>query len=163
MTQPENYQFHHFPMEQFLLEKIIEPMVSTGGKDHHCHGGCNTVFFCCVHFRAFLKTLLMVLTHVCQHSKHHDSTPIFTSVTFPMSLTQDTTDLDLRYYGTNLRWVSMLLIHHHAQCSRCQLGCSCSQNFPCISRFCYRSKISEIRVWESQKPIFFLVADIRTR
>ena len=27
----------------------------------------------------------------------------------------------------------------NAQCSRCQLGCSGSQNFPCISGNCYRS------------------------
>ena len=30
-----------------------------------------------------------------------------------------------------------------AQCSRCQLGCSGSQNFPCISGICYRSILSE--------------------
>ena len=29
------------------------------------------------------------------------------------------------------------LMHHHtAQWSRCQLGCSCSQNFPCILGSC---------------------------
>ena len=50
-----------------------------------------------------------MLTHV---SHHDEFTPIFTSVTFPMSSTQDTTDLDLRYYGTNLRWVSMLFTHY---------------------------------------------------
>ena len=33
-----------------------------------------------------------------------------------------------------------------AQCSRCQLGCSGIQNFPCISGNCYRSILSEIRV-----------------
>ena len=38
-----------------------------------------------------------------------------------------------------------------AQCSRCQLGCSGTQNFPCISGNCYRSILSEIRVWKSQK------------
>ena len=45
-----------------------------------------------------------------------------------------------------------------AQCSRCQLGCSGTQNFPCISGNCYRSILSEIRVWKSQKPIFLMVA-----
>ena len=45
-----------------------------------------------------------------------------------------------------------------AQCSRCQLGCSSTQNFPCISGNCYRSILSEIRVWKSQKPIFLMVA-----
>ena len=38
-----------------------------------------------------------------------------------------------------------------AQWSRCQLGCSCSQNFPCKLGSCYRSILSEIRVWKSQK------------
>ena len=33
-----------------------------------------------------------------------------------------------------------------AQWSRCQLGCSCSQNFPCKLGSCYRSILSEIRV-----------------
>ena len=33
-----------------------------------------------------------------------------------------------------------------AQCSRCQLGCSGSQNFPCISGSCYRSILFEITV-----------------
>ena len=37
-----------------------------------------------------------------------------------MSSTQDTTDLDLRYYGTNLRWVSRLFTHH--QCTRYDCG-----------------------------------------
>ena len=37
-----------------------------------------------------------------------------------------------------------------AQCSRCQLGCSGTQNFPCISGNCYRSILSEIRVSKSQ-------------
>ena len=36
--------------------------------------------------------------------------------------------------------------HATAQCSRCQLGCSCGQNFPCISGNCYRSILYEIRV-----------------
>ena len=45
-----------------------------------------------------------------------------------------------------------------AQCSRCQLGCSCGQNFPCILGSCYRSIVSKIRVWKSQKPIFLMVA-----
>ena len=35
---------------------------------------------------------------------------------------------------------------YSAQCSRCQLGCSGSQNCPCISGSCYRSILSEIRV-----------------
>ena len=39
---------------------------------------------------------------------------------------------------------------YSAQCSRCQLGCSGSQNFPCISGSCYRSILSEIRDWKSQ-------------
>ena len=79
-----------------------------------------------------------------------------------------------------------------AQWYRCQLGCSGSPNLPCISRFCYRSILSEIifffqhllrndihrnilwileqihksfeiGVWKSQKPIFPLVALIRAR
>ena len=58
-----------------------------------------------------------MLTHVYHHD---ESTPYVTSVTFPMSSTQDTTDLDLRYYGTNLRWVSMLFTHQ--QCSRYECG-----------------------------------------
>ena len=33
-----------------------------------------------------------------------------------------------------------------AQCSRCQLACSGSKNFPCISGSCYWSILSEIRV-----------------
>ena len=33
-----------------------------------------------------------------------------------------------------------------AQCSRCQLGCSGSQNFPCNLGSCYRSILSEIGV-----------------
>ena len=33
-----------------------------------------------------------------------------------------------------------------AQWSRCQLGCSCSQNFPCKLGSCYMSILSEIRV-----------------
>ena len=48
--------------------------------------------------------------------------------------------------------------HCTAQWSRCQLGCSCSQNFPCKFGSCYRSILSEIRVWKSQKTIFLLVA-----
>ena len=40
---------------------------------------------------------------------------------------------------------------HTAQWSRCQLRCSCSQNFPCKLGSCYRSILSEIRVWKSQK------------
>ena len=58
-----------------------------------------------------------MLTHVYHHD---ESTPNVTSVTFPMSSTQNTTDLDLRYYGTNLRWVSMLFTHQ--QCSRYECG-----------------------------------------
>ena len=53
---------------------------------------------------------------------------------------------------------STLVLSSSAQCSRCQLGCSDSQNFPCISGSCYRSISSEIRVWKSQKPIFLMVA-----
>ena len=34
----------------------------------------------------------------------------------------------------------------NAQWSRCQLGCSCGQNFPCILGSCYRSIVSKIRV-----------------
>ena len=41
--------------------------------------------------------------------------------------------------------------HCTAQWSRCQLGCSCSQNFPCKFGSCNRSILSEIRVWKSQK------------
>ena len=43
----------------------------------------------------------------------------------------------------------------NAQCSRCQLGCSCGQNFPCILGSCYRSIVSKIRVWKSQKNNIF--------
>ena len=45
-----------------------------------------------------------------------------------------------------------------AQCYRCQLGCFSSQKFPCIWGSCYRSILSEIRVWKSQKPTFLIVA-----
>ena len=45
-----------------------------------------------------------------------------------------------------------------AQWSRCQLGCSGGQNFPCTSGNCYRSILSEIRVWKPQKPVFLMVA-----
>ena len=38
-----------------------------------------------------------------------------------------------------------------AQWSRCQLGWSCGQNFPWILGSCYRSIVSKIRVWKSQK------------
>ena len=43
------------------------------------------------------------------------------------------------------------IVQYSAQWSRCQLGCSCSQNFPCKLGSCYRSILSEIRVWKSQK------------
>ena len=43
------------------------------------------------------------------------------------------------------------IVQYSAQWSSCQLGCSCSQNFPCKLGSCYRSILSEIRVWKSQK------------
>ena len=43
-----------------------------------------------------------------------------------------------------IRQISLTM--YTAQCSRCQLGCSGSQNFPCISVSCYRSILSETRV-----------------
>ena len=58
---------------------------------------------------------------------------------------------------TNMGYL-VLYLHCSAQCFRCQLGCSGSQNFPCISGSCYRSILSEIRVWKSQKPIYLMVA-----
>ena len=46
---------------------------------------------------------------------------------------------------------------YNAQWSRCQLGCSCSQNIPCKLGSCYKSILSEIRVWKSQKKTIVLL------
>ena len=53
--------------------------------------------------------------------------------------------------GTWLCLFSLVSPVSSAQCSRCQLECSGGQNFPCISGSCYRSILSDIRVWKSQK------------
>ena len=47
-------------------------------------------------------------------------------------------------------WSPSYSNHCTAQCSHCQLGCSDtdSHNFPCISGNCYRSILSEIKVWK---------------
>jgi len=50
-------------------------------------------------------------------------------------------------------WLKSLL-WHSVQCSRCQLGCSTSQNFPCISGNSYRSILSEID-FENHKKQYF--------
>ena len=41
-----------------------------------------------------------------------------------------------------------------AQCSGCQLGCSNSKNFPCISGSCYRSIFSKLE-FENHKNQYF--------
>ena len=68
-------------------------------------------------------------------------------------------------FGHENCWDIQKIVHllpgwHIAQCSRCQVGCSGCQNFRCISGSCYRSILSKIRVWKSQKPIFLMVDKI---
>ena len=52
-------------------------------------------------------------------------------------------------YILNILSLNCSRAYNTAQCPRCQLGCSGSQNFPCIPGSCYRSILSKIRVWES--------------